>query len=480
MIPIFLSDPAPSLLAAFVAAAVALALALSAPSALAGEVTLWVCHGPTGQPLGAGPLIPNSSGDGVYTSYGTGCDGQAARLVDGGLLAEFARPDPAAGSSADWRVSVPAGTTLDSVALDRMTSGFGGPPQPGDPLIYQVSTSTGGLESTSLGDGTDVPLSGSAEFPAASGEDVSFGVSCGATAAARCAASSVGPVSVKASSLALTVTDDAAPDVAVGGVSDPSAGVLPVSLTATDHGLGLESATATLAGEPPVTIDLGGPSCAPISSSTTAINLPLGADCPTYVTGVPLNLSTTGVADGPHSVTVTVTDVAGNTTTVVDETTVRNHLLVPGSSVLLAVGSGGQLPGTTGGTGGKGSSPAGTTLQLCVSPQLSVALASTPLRVSPGGRAVLWAGTRYLFTGRLTCVSKGRRVGAPTNTVVDIRSVVGRRKVPRTGVAVYAQGRFRVLLHPRSTRTIEFRVGVGAAVRQVSLHVIVRPHRGIA
>jgi hypothetical protein len=474
MIPILLSESAPAFVAALTV--VAAGVALAAPTAFAGNVTLWACHGPTGQPLGAGPLAPSSYEDGQFTTYGSGCSGQAAVLTDGGVVASFGRSDPLAGSYANWRVAVPPGTTLSSVTLDRATRGFGGLPQADDPLLYQASTSDGVLESTSLDDASGLALFGNRTFPVGGGESVTFGVTCGPTASGRCAAppgSSIPGVDVSA--VALEVADDGAPDVAVGGVEDPADGTLPLLLRATDPGLGLASATATLAGEPPVTVSLGGPSCAPLSSSAPEIDLPLGAACPTTVTDVALPVSTEDVGDGPHQLTVTVTDAAGNTTTAVNQViTVRNHLVVPGSSVLLSVGSGGQPAGTPGapGKGGPGASTV-----VCDSPQLSVALASRPLGVSPRGRAILWGGTRYLFTGKLTCERDGHRVGAPTNTVVDIRSLVGRRHVPRTGAAVYEHGRFRVLLHPRSTRTIEFRVGMGSAVRQVSINIIVTSNR---
>jgi hypothetical protein len=455
------------------------AIALAAPApARAGNVTLWACHGPGGQPLGTGPLIENSSGDGVATGYGSACSVQIGSLADGGLAAGFGRPDPLGGSAAGWRVEVPAGTTLTSVGLDRATAGFGAEPQSSDRQLYEASTSAGVLESSSLADATDVARSGAVMFPASPAEDVTFGVTCGAPLGGRCAAPSSGTVGVQVSSIALGVSDDGPPAVAVGGISDPAGDPLPVAITATDPGLGLESATAGLDGQAGARTQLGGPNCAPLAGGPAGINLELDADCPEFVNNVPLTLRTAGVGDGSHSLTVTVTDAAGNTTTVQQQVTVRNHVVVPGSSVILSVGSGGQLPGTSSSqSGGVGSGP-GPTSAVCAAPQLSAVLASTPLGISPGGRAVLWAGTRYLFTGRLTCVRNNHRVGAPTNTVVDIRSVIGRRIVPRTEVAVYAHGEFRVLLHPRTTRIIEFRVGAPSVRRQVSIAVVVTQHRG--
>lgn len=472
MIPLLISDTYPALIAAL--ATITAALALAAPSAFAGDVSLWACHGPNGEPLGSAPFAGTSSGDGVLGTYGTGCGGQVATLGDGGLLAQFGRPDPVQGSTAGWKLSVPAGAALESVTLERATRGFGGVPRAGDPITYEASSSGGSLESASVADQSDVPLSGTASFSTGLGGDLAIGVGCGPVAGGRCAAPSAGTVGVEVAAVRLDVADDSPPHVAVGGVENPAAGLLPLIIRATDAGVGLSRATAVLDGAPGVSVALGGASCTPIPVGSGGVDLPLGADCPASVTDVPLPIDTTGVSDGPHQLTVTVVDAAGNVTTAVSQQiTVRNHLMVPGSAVLLSVGSGGELPGASGSNARP--KPAPTTV-VCASPQLTAALASRPLDVR-GRLAVLWAGTRYLFTGRLTCVHDGRRIPAPTDAVVDIRSLVGRRVVPRTGAAVYAHGRFRVLLHPRSTRTIEFRVGIGKTIRSVAIHVIVTPRR---
>ena len=106
------------------AVALALGLALAfAPSASAGQATLWSCHGPGGQALGVQPLVAAANGDGVITTYGTGCAAPATVLADGGLRAAFTRVDPAGGSQAFWRFDVPASVTLQSARLVRRTSG---------------------------------------------------------------------------------------------------------------------------------------------------------------------------------------------------------------------------------------------------------------------------------------------------------------------------------------------------------------------
>jgi hypothetical protein len=280
-------------------------------------------------------------------------------------------------------------------------------------------------------------------------------------------------------------------------VADPVTGPLPLTVTAIDDGLGLESATATVDGQVAASVQFGGSSCAPLAGPAGELDLPLAEDCPPTATKVPLTVATDNLSDGPHHLTVTVTDAAGNTTTAVDQTvTVSNHPDIPGSSTLLAIGSGPPPSGSsstnsTGGGSGSGNSTgstgvAGQTKKVkqvaCASPRLTARLRSTPVRRTPHGTPVLWRGTRYLFVGRLTCVVKGKRVGAHFGVVVVIDSRVGRKLVPRTGAAVYRDGHYRVLLHPRSSRLIEFYYGNGKARRIVRIRVLVTrikpvPHR---
>ncbi len=484
-------------LAAAICATTGTSLALVEP-AHAGSVVLWVCHGPEGQPLGAAPLMSNDSGLGFTMTYGDGCDG-AGDLADGGALANFAPPGSAvpADSAAGWRVTVPIGTTLTGVALERATLGFG-VAQPGDDFTYTASVPGTVLESASLADGTG-PLTGAASFTT-SGDEVDLELSCAAVPGASCA-EPADPVGLELSSLGLTVTDSQPPHVAVAGVDSPVAGPLPLMVTATDGGLGLASATATLDGQAVASATFDGGNCSPLAAGNGETNLPLDADCPTSVADVPLTVATANVPDGQHQLVVTVTDVAGNTTTAVNEAiTVRNHITVAPSTVLLAVGNGGS-PGQTVGPGGSGvlssSSPSSSTAAArCPSPRISAVLAGRPLRVSAHGVPVLWKGTRYLFTGRLTCVRNHRVVGAPDNTFGDIESVIAERvrvriishgrtrvgtrieyrDVDRTGIATYHGGIFRVLLHAFSTRTYEFFYGTNKSRTLAKIFVIVTPH----
>lgn len=454
---------------------------LSFPSASqAADVTLWVCHGPSGQPLGSAALVPGVAGDAVATAYGGGCDN-----AGGGVSASFSRQDPINGSNAGWQVSVPAGTTLRSVTLDRATQGFGGSPVPGDPVVYSVSTTAATLESASLQDSSNVALAGTATFAPTSGQQLGIAISCGQDPGGRCSAapSGAGTAAVAVSSAALTVSDDNPPAGAVGGVHSPASGTLQLAIRASDDGVGLSSATASLDGATPTTVQLGGASCTAIGQGSKGVDLPLGAACPQSVTDVPIAVDTGAVPDGSHRLTVTVADAAGNVATIADQPiVVRNSYAVPASSTILAVGTGGFTAGGGASMTGE-SSPGGLSLggppfggasgvgSGCASPQLSAMLTSRPLHMSRHGVPVLSIRRAYLFTGRLTCVVKGRRVGAPDGTAVRIRGAFRRRYAGRTGVALYHGGRFRLLLKLQKSQRLQFYYGAGRSLQLVSIAV---------
>ena len=113
-------------------------------------------------------------------------------------------------------------------------------------------------------------------------------------------------------------------------------------------GLGLSRATAALDGEVLARSRFGDGSC---------VEVPDGRrhGCPA-VGDASLHLPTTGVADGPHTLTVIAQDAAGNVGTLVDETiTVANTPPDNHSSVTITVGSGETTvppPGSGPGNGG--------------------------------------------------------------------------------------------------------------------------------
>ena len=222
-------------------------------------------------------------------------------------------------------------------------------------------------------------------------------------------------------STAVAADDAEAPHGAVGGVTDPAAGVLELTVYATDGGAGLLRATTALDGR---TLDEARFGDAPAVGSVT------------------LHLPTTVVADGVHRLRVDVEDAAGNVAVLVDrDIRVANTPVVSTATVVVTVGSGGT-PVT----------PSADTASVCRSPRLSMMLDQRPLRFEDGV-PVLAAGRNYRFSGRLTCRADGHRRPAPRGTLV-------------AGAKVRADGRIVVRVASRSARVITFRVaGAGVAVR---------------
>jgi hypothetical protein len=239
---------------------------------------------------------------------------------------------------------------------------------------------------------------------------------------------------------------------AVGGVRDPAAGTLELTVQASENGgAGLRSAAVTLAGELLDAAPFGDPDC-------------VAGGCP-EVGSVSLTAPTTGVPDGPQRLEVTVEDGAGRVVHLVDRTiTVANIQPPMHSTVTLTIGSN-PSTGPSGGTeeppGGVGGQQTG-----CRAPRLSVVLAQRPVRVRRG-MPLLAAGRRHRFQGRLTCLAGTRRVAAPSGTPIGLRHWVRGKIQARHVLRVSAKGRFSVRVRISSRRVLAFRArsATGTIVR---------------
>jgi hypothetical protein len=228
---------------------------------------------------------------------------------------------------------------------------------------------------------------------------------------------------------------------AVGGVRDPATGTLQLTVQATESsGAGLRSASVALAGRLLDSGSFADPACGPPS-------------CPAVGT-VSLEALTTGIADGPQRLEVTVEDGTGRVTHILDRTvTVANTPPQYSSTVDLRIGSH-PASGPSGGTPdppGVGGEQSG-----CRSPQLAVVLSRRAVRIRRG-LPLLAAGKRHRFAGRLTCHDGTRRVAAARGTPIGLRhwvdGTIRRQKVLRIG----ANGRFSALVRVDGRRTLAFR-----------------------
>jgi hypothetical protein len=258
--------------------------------------------------------------------------------------------------------------------------------------------------------------------------------------------------------LTMPATAQASTFGAVGGLRDPAAGVLSLTVQAVEtDGIGLRRATALLGGRILDSVYFAEADCSP-------------GVCPAVAT-VGLTVATAAVPDGPARLEVTVEDAAGTVTHVVDQTvTVTNTPVVSTSTVTVSVGAGAKQPQT--GPGGP-SGPAGPSdTSGCASPRLSMLLAQRPLRIRRGV-PVLAAGRKYRFGGRLTCLIDGRRRAAPRGTLVQVRDRRNGRVTDRANARVRTGGAIVVKLAHRRSCTVVFRIR-GAGGHLVGVRIPIR------
>ena len=263
------------------------------------------------------------------------------------------------------------------------------------------------------------------------------------------------PLALAAALLAAPAAAGAAPTGAVSGVRDPASGLMRLVVLAS-AGDGLAGAVAALDG---VVVARGSFPCA----GDPAV-------CPS-AGEAELLVPTTLLADGPHRLTVTVTDAAGTAAVLADRVlTVANAPVPQRTSVTVQVGSGGAGTAPSAGSGGP---PPG--VRTCDRPRLRVHAAWREPELR-GLRLVLQAGRRHRFAGRVTCVGEDGRGPAAAGTLIRLTQrrdgAVLRRRTLRTD----ANGRFAVRVRARTRRTLVFSLRSGGrTTASVRLPVVVVP-----
>jgi hypothetical protein len=420
---------------------IALTCLAAAGTADASQVTLWACHGPGGQPLGASVFGFGSSSGFAGALKGPGCDGPGSAYADGALTARLS--DATGGGFAVMTVGtpkLPLNVALDSVTLLRRTLG-----------VQRRSVTADDVELDAGSDEVDGLVTLPLPKPAPVNQ-VRVGVDC---AVAPCD----GEVDVQR--VGLTVDDTTPPYGAANDIASDMYGIHHVGVWASDVGVGLSHADLYVDGVEVGSGSYGDGTCADLSPDDPAIDLPLGADCPLTSRDVSIALDTTNWADGPHTLTIKLYDAAGNETDVVKDyaTTFSNFPDHGTPTQTLTLGSGAGRPGGSGGSGaGSGGTGgvAGASATSCGSPKLSMYLSQKPLAVSHGV-PVLRHGKRYRFRGRLTCVVSGKRRAAPKHTRIDLLNQIGSRTYAKGGTTVRDGGNITIILAYRSSRTLVFR-----------------------
>jgi hypothetical protein len=400
------------------------ALAATAPSASADDVWLWACHGPAGEALSQ-PLGGRASGFGAATND---CGEPTGALQ--------------APANSTWTFDMPSGAPLQAVRILRtVTLGEGD--------AYPLRADGTTLENNA--DGAE------ATYPA-SGSQVAFAVTC----AQECAGATV-------PAIAFRVSDTSPPQGSVGGFSSPSAKTMTLGVSGRDEGVGLATAAVFVDGQPVDSARYGDAACRDLSDGP-GIDLPYGlvaqndvgdpphpVACVTRGT-VTLSVDTTKLAEGNHRVQVQVTDLAGNTATVLDQTTqVLNHPPVGSPQQTLQIGSGtGPVTTTNAGTPPPSGGVAGASATSCVAPKLSVRLADKPVRLRKNV-PVLLSGGRYKFIGKLTCRVGNRRRVAPKHAIIDVLSRIHGKTRDDYGTTTAPKGVVSVILTFTKSRTLIFR-----------------------
>ena len=248
-----------------------------------GEVRLWACHGPDGAGL---PFSYSVSGtvETAHTPLNGGCS-----AANGSLNLAFTRIDPAIDRNVSLRFNVPTGVTLGRVRLDRTATGPG----------YTARTSHGEIEREDAGLRLEAPVD-----VAATGEYVELRLAC--STSPRCNVPAAG---VSFRSATITVRDTTAPSATISGVRDR--GAFDVDVRATDDGIGLATSTLSVDGQHVVTRSFDSTRCRDLSPFDPTKDFSLSLGC-TPSGRVILPLDTRNYVDGPHRLTIVVTDGAGN------------------------------------------------------------------------------------------------------------------------------------------------------------------------
>jgi len=169
-----------------------------------------------------------------------------------------------------------------------------------------------------------------------------------------------------------------------------------------------------------------------------------------------VKLDTSTWADGPYHFVVAVTNAAGESANIADGTLTVNNTNPNHPSATLTIGSSVSTPEPGAGGNGSQGGVQGANQSSCASAKLSMLLSQKPVRISHRV-PVLYKNKKYRFTGRLTCLVRGKRVSAAKRTKVEIYAIVKGRTIHKATARVASGGKVAVRLASPSARTLEFR-----------------------
>ena len=432
-------------------------------------------------------------------SPGNGSTGSARCSMFGLLSSAVAE---GVGNGENARYLPPSGSTLIGGSVD--ASGYAGgygyqasatvttySPEfifPSD-VIYQCVRAYGECSPGSYSFSTVISL------PANAGGGFYIGAGCGGLEGSSCSEGSSAGVwsSFEVHWANFLLSNEATPSASgVGGtlLSPNAAGTAELTLTATDPGgPGVYLVTVQIDGK---TLYSGTPNnnsgkCVSVGSSGSALMFDYNQPCPTSES-VDLPINTTALANGQHTLKVTVQDAAQNSSVVYDGT-----ITVANSS-----GAGSTGGGSTGGTGSTGGAGSATALSssIAIGPGSPAVLRGAPNGTNASDQAKLTArwsstakemrtagyGAADRITGRLTSTAGQAIAGAMLDvyeTPVSHGAVASRIG----GVSTGPMGQWTLTL-PRgvssSTLRFAYRSHVNDTVDAATAVLTLRVHAGIA
>ena len=353
---------------AAVAAVVGGLVALGPAAATAARYHVYACHSPHG---GIAPIdgwVGSTSGP--YGFALDNCGGQDTRALTAALDGQIAQPADASG--AEWAFTTAPNLTLAAATLYRhyaLPGGFGptasyitflAAPNPVYDLadVFDSCQASAGCGSRGTGGGVFDPsnyvLAPTSHVGGAS--NLYLGVFCGGAPGASCPAAAGWAAQADLYAADLTLDDAVAPVASnVGGplaAGVPLTGSANIWFAASDQGSGVYAATMSIDGKPVTTkvLDDNGGECRPVGEASDGLrDFLYQVPCRTSTHG-DLNLDTSTLADGTHTLAVTVDDAAGNAAGVWSGTITTRNAPVGGQPQITGVLAQGQRlvanPGT--------------------------------------------------------------------------------------------------------------------------------------
>lgn len=433
-------------------AAAALLCLLPAAPADADTYTVFGCRGPENTP---------NTAEG-WTTAQLGDASAANTCLQGGALSETLAPDAGGGSVARLRFDAPAGTRIVRVGARRRTGGVQKSEQTLD-STYELSTDAAILEKCAMA--ADSSCTSDLVDPVdKQGLDaawVRFTVVCAKGGDERCTRT----LRADVEQVTVGLKDAAAPTVSGVQVTDDggTSGILRLRFDAADAGGGVYRALVKVDGVVKATAPLGGGSCtdaAPADADPYQFIVPV--PCPPLATGVPIEIDSTTLPPGPHTVQVDVEDAAGNATS-------AYVTQFPRPNVEGGGGNGDPVP--------PGAAPvAAQTIEEILSAKLD-------MRFERSRKA--WITNRYgrrvVIRGTLRSTRTGKGIQGAR---IDVYHLVGKRKrsLTKTGLKTRAGGALTLILPlDLDTRKIRFAYRAlrpGPVTSERTLSLTVRDKKG--